>query len=250
MIFTTHCTGSKGNLYTLSSGRTSIIIECGIPYRKIQKLLNYKLRDYSGVLVSHAHADHSRSVTDIIKRGGLDVFLSEGARYALLGDKKHHRSKVVKAGQMFKVGVLKIIPFSVTHDAVEPLAFVISGEANEVLLFATDLMEVPKGLEIKGLTRISIECNYNNSSIMRNYYKGALDEVIYRRITENHMGLEDVLEFLDRTDISKVREITLLHDSLNNCNIEECAEKIQETTGINTTFYGDKRNVVKMVKVY
>jgi phosphoribosyl 1,2-cyclic phosphodiesterase len=48
-------TGSKGNLYTINNDRDKLLIECGVPIKKINKALNYKLGDYAGALISHQH---------------------------------------------------------------------------------------------------------------------------------------------------------------------------------------------------
>ncbi len=39
MKFSALASGSTGNLYTLEDAETRIIIECGLPYKQIQKLL-------------------------------------------------------------------------------------------------------------------------------------------------------------------------------------------------------------------
>ena len=232
-------TGSKGNLYVLSDSKTSIIIEAGVPIKEMKRLLDFKIYTHQAVLISHNHADHSKAVPSLIKSGLIDCYMSAGAKYALFGDNKHHRIKIVEAGEVYEIGTMKIIPFDTEHDAVDPLGYVIkSDEDGDVMLFITDAKCVPN-IEVKNLSMVAVECNYDNSSIMKNYYMGALDEVIYKRITNNHAGLDDVLSFLEKADISKVREIILLHESKNNCNINMCAMEIEEATGIKTTFYGD-----------
>ena len=236
MKFTPLATGSTGNLYTLDDGKTKIIIEPGIAYKKMQKLLGFDLRSFAGVLVSHSHKDHSSAVPDLIKRGGLAVYMSECTKYAILGDKKHHRAKVISVGSIYDIGSFKVIPFPILHDAVSPLGFAIKGSDGDVLIFATDTGLMPN-LEIKGLTQIAIECNYDLDSLDRNKLNGSLNEVTYKRIKDNHMGLDDVLAYLDRTDISNVKEIYLLHHSRNNCDIEMCVKKVGAVTGITTKYF-------------
>jgi metal-dependent hydrolase (beta-lactamase superfamily II) len=47
--------GSKGNLIKLDNGKESLILDAGVPIKKINKALNYKLGDYAGALISHQH---------------------------------------------------------------------------------------------------------------------------------------------------------------------------------------------------
>lgn len=71
-----HCiaTGSSGNCYTLTSdsGET-LILDCGIPIREIKKGLNWNIKDVVGVLCTHQHLDHSKSLKDF-KVMGIPVF--------------------------------------------------------------------------------------------------------------------------------------------------------------------------------
>lgn len=75
-------TGSTGNCYTLTSdsGET-LILDCGIPIKEIKKGLDWNIKDVVGVLCTHKHLDHSKSVADIRNMGirvfnpALDIFL-------------------------------------------------------------------------------------------------------------------------------------------------------------------------------
>lgn len=47
--------GSKGNLISINNGKDQLILDAGVPIKKINKALNYKLGDYAGALISHQH---------------------------------------------------------------------------------------------------------------------------------------------------------------------------------------------------
>lgn len=55
MKFESFASSSHGNLYTVSDGTTSIILECGVPYKKFSKFLNFKVKNYAACLLSHSH---------------------------------------------------------------------------------------------------------------------------------------------------------------------------------------------------
>lgn len=63
-------TGSTGNCYTLTSksGET-LILDCGIPIKEIKKGLKWDITDVVGVLCTHKHLDHSKSVKDFEAMG-------------------------------------------------------------------------------------------------------------------------------------------------------------------------------------
>lgn len=49
-------TGSSGNCYKISNGKFALLLECGLPFKKIQKKLNYKLtREVDACLITHEH---------------------------------------------------------------------------------------------------------------------------------------------------------------------------------------------------
>jgi phosphoribosyl 1,2-cyclic phosphodiesterase len=47
--------GSGGNCYKIDDGKSSLLIEAGLPIKKIKQGLNYKLSEIEGCLISHEH---------------------------------------------------------------------------------------------------------------------------------------------------------------------------------------------------
>ena len=128
--------GSKGNCYRVSDGSTTLLLECGIPFKRIREGLDFKLSEVAACLVTHEHFDHSKAVKDIVK-AGIDVYMSSGTKQAI--GVESHRIKTVSSQEQFTVGTFNILPFETQHDAAEPLGFLIySTLTHEKLLFATD----------------------------------------------------------------------------------------------------------------
>ncbi|GAG66382.1 unnamed protein product [marine sediment metagenome] len=61
MKFQCYASGSSGNLYTVKNVSTTLLIECGMPYTKINSLLDYTLHSVDSCLVSHYHQDHCKA---------------------------------------------------------------------------------------------------------------------------------------------------------------------------------------------
>lgn len=59
MIFDPLASSSHGNAYVVSDGHTSILLECGIPFRKLQKALGFRMGDIMACFVSHEHIRRS-----------------------------------------------------------------------------------------------------------------------------------------------------------------------------------------------
>lgn len=110
--------GSRGNCYRVTDGSTPLLLECGIPYKEIQKALNFRVSEIAGCLVSHEHQDHCKAIRDIMK-AGIDCYMSQGTKDALNID--GHRIYIIKAKQQFRIGTWTILPFETQHDAAEPL---------------------------------------------------------------------------------------------------------------------------------
>ena len=221
-------TGSTGNCYRISGGKTSLLLDCGLPVKKIKEGLKFRLSDIDGCLLTHEHFDHSKAARDIIK-SGIDVYMSEGTRDAL-NINKSHRLNIVEPKKQFKLGSLEIMPFDTQHDAKEPLGYLIGSNATrEVLLYATDTYYLK--YKFPGLTHILIECNYIKDILDSNLQEGKVSLTLRDRLVESHFSLDNLKNFFRANDLSKVREIWLIHMSDGNCDEQRAKKEVQEVTG-------------------
>ncbi|MEB4856120.1 MBL fold metallo-hydrolase [Priestia megaterium] len=217
---------SKGNCYRISDGSTSLLLECGINYRDIQKALNFQMTQISGCLISHEHGDHVKSIRDVLK-AGIDCYMSPGTARAI--NVSHHRIKLVEAGKPFKIGTFQIMAFDVQHDVAQPYGFLIMNKEGEKLLFATDTYYIK--YKFPGLTHILVECNYSEKILKENIENGSVPKVMEKRLLQSHFSLENVKEFFKANDLSKVQEIWLLHLSSSNSDEKLFKEEIMRLTG-------------------
>mgnify|MGYP002524215013 CR=1 FL=1 len=58
--------GSSGNCYQINDGKTSLLLECGIPKQRILSAIGYDIGKISGVLISHEHGDHAKAAKDMM----------------------------------------------------------------------------------------------------------------------------------------------------------------------------------------
>ncbi len=143
VIFGTLISSSSGNASIISDGKTTILTDCGMSGKKFEeslKSIDMLPNDISAVLVTHEHSDHIQGVGIISKRFGLNVYASEGTLTALsscckLSDDKMH---IINAGCDFQIGSIGICPFSIPHDATQPLGFSYFAESRKFSL-ATDI---------------------------------------------------------------------------------------------------------------
>ncbi|PID16837.1 MBL fold metallo-hydrolase [Sporosarcina sp. P34] len=222
----TLATGSTGNCYHITDGHSSLLLECGIKFKSIQKALNFKTSNIAGVLVSHEHKDHCKAVQDVANRG-LDIYMSQGTADAI--GIQHHRIRPVPCKETFRVGTWTVLPFDVQHDAAEPFGFLIANQDGDKLLFATDTYYIK--YKFSELTHLMIECNYSQKILGENVESGRIPEFLMERVMQSHFSLENLLVFLKANDLSRVQEIHLLHLSDSNSNEEEFKKEVQAATG-------------------
>lgn len=202
MRFESLASSSAGNAYIVSDKDTRILIECGISHKKLQKLSGFSLSEFQGCFVTHDHKDHAKSVAELISRG-MDVYMSQGTAEAL----DVEAVTVIEAMKQLNIGSLDIVPFTTFHDAAEPLGFLIKSRVDgDVLAFATDTVNLR--YKFPGLNILAIEANYDKSILER---CEKMPEKVRYRITNSHMEIDTLCNYLRSLDLSQCREIHLLH---------------------------------------
>ena len=219
-----YASGSTGNMYTLSDGAATIMLDCGLPVRKIQQLLGFKLPD--AALVTHEHMDHAKAVKDL-QRLGIETYMTRGTARAL--DAWGHRTNIVEDGHSYKItDRIKASVFRTEHDVNEPCGFLVEDNADRVL-YATDTYFLH--YKFPYLTKIMIEANYSYKILADNVKNGSLHPAQQRRLMHSHFGIENVLDFLKANDLSWLKEIWLIHLSKGNADPAEFKRMVAAATG-------------------
>ena len=220
MKFESLASSSHGNAYIVADEQTKILLECGVSHKQLQKLSSFSLSDIKACLVSHEHKDHARCVDELIRRG-MAVYMSYGTAQAL----ENESVTLIEHMEQFNVGSLDIVPFTTFHDAAEPLGFLIKSRIDgDVLAFATDTVNLR--YKFPGLNILAIEANYDREILER---CDKLPEKVRHRITNSHMEIETLCDYLRSLDLSECREIYLLHLSDAMSREEKFLRKVKET---------------------
>jgi phosphoribosyl 1,2-cyclic phosphodiesterase len=156
--------GSDGNCYLVESEGTALLVECGRPYVQIKDLLesvNIEPDSLCGIVLTHAHGDHSRSARYLAQTHRVPIYASRGTLGALnLQDVTLARP--IESGKTYPVGQLDIKPFAVPHDCREPLGFRFESGTGRAAI-ATDLGWVPHNVarQLRDLDLLVLEANYD-----------------------------------------------------------------------------------------
>ncbi len=145
--FTILGSGSGGNCAYLEAGETRLLIDAGFSARQIRLRLAAIGRapeGLSGVLITHEHGDHVQGLGVLCGKLGIPVYANRMTRDAI-GRVCPARLdfRVFETGSSFGVGEVEVQSFSVPHDAMDPVGFVLGTKAGN-LGFLTDLGHVTK----------------------------------------------------------------------------------------------------------
>lgn len=201
--------GSSGNCYLANINGMKILLETGLPFKKIQKALNYKISEIDFCIITHSHKDHSKAVVDLMKHG-IDVYMTDGTFSDLKIDDHHRRKRFIRNANggypSFHARNIIIIPFEAVHDVSEPVNFYIQDKnTKESLIFVTDTAYLK--YKIPDVEVLMIECNYVKSVLDKKVDDGELNISLRNRIVRNHMSLETLLEALKGVNLKRLRKI-------------------------------------------
>lgn len=203
---------SHGNAYIVDDGATVVLLECGLTYKRLGKLVReagYCLSGLTACLVSHEHKDHARC-WDKLAELGIPVYGSDGTIQALEAEGQM-LPLAPEVGQDVSepvlIGTLDVLAFRTFHDAREPIGFLIrSHKDGDKLAFATDTGNLR--YHFPGLTMLAIEANYQEDILAR---CTRIPENTVKRIRHTHMEIGRLCGYLAERDLSRCHDVFLLH---------------------------------------
>lgn len=229
MLIEYFASGSGGNAYMISDGKTSLLLEAGLRESALKNMLwqkGYLMANLNGCLVSHRHKDHSASA-GFVSKLGIPILASEDT---LDGIGNITCRRVLEAGKQDKFYTFEILPFAVEHDCPGTLGFLLQSRVTkEKLLYATDTYYLRN--RIPDVDYLMIEANYSLDILKANVNSGEVNEALAKRVIKSHMSIDHLIEALKAADLSKLREVYLMHLSNDNSNAEEFKRRVQEVTG-------------------
>lgn len=220
--------GSKGNALYIGTNHTKVLIDAGISARMIkQKLseINVDLADIDAIIVTHEHSDHIRGLATLGCKMGFPVFAnSDTARaiYESIGDAP--KFKIFSTGEKFEFGDIEFDPFSIQHDAIDPVGFSIRLDSLKLgvcadLGFATPLVAG----KLKECDFLYIESNHQPEMVHACPRPTIYKQRVLGRL--GHLSNQQSAELLQILMHPKLQHVYLAHLS-SECNNPELAEKM------------------------
>lgn len=215
--------GSAGNAMLLMSGKTRILVDCGLSYRQLQlraAALGESVQGLSGVFVTHEHRDHVNGLGVLSRKLRVPVYMTPATAECLspaLG--RIDRLEVFDAGDTISIGDLTVQSFSVTHDAADPVSFVVQNGQCRIGL-ATDLGKVTALVRqrLAECTALVLESNYCPQLLKTSSYPAAIRQRI--NSAYGHLSNADMSSLLTHVLHDALRLVVIVHVSQENNTVD------------------------------
>jgi len=209
---------SSGNCTFIATSRVKLLLDVGFSRNQIAKRLvaiGEALEDIDALIISHEHLDHVKGLASLLKQYDILTFVGEATYEALTIKPVLKKRESIRAGESFQVGDLKISPFSIPHDATDPLAFTLEAEGLKIshvmdLGFITELVRC----RMEASDVLVLESNHDLEMLRLSSYPWAVKQRIMGR--HGHLSNESVGKFFAEDFDGKAGNIFLAHLSENN----------------------------------
>ncbi len=174
--------GSSGNA-TVVQARCGaqlvhLLVDCGLGLRELDKRLaaaGMLAEQIDAIFITHEHGDHIGSARQLALRERIPVWMSAGTYAAIDRPDFHGLLRIAADGEPIEIGPLQVLPFTVPHDAREPLQLTCSDGATRLGVL-TDLGHTTPYVQerLAGCASILLECNHDESMLMASAYPAFL----------------------------------------------------------------------------
>lgn len=215
--------GSSGNCIYIGSDNTHILVDAGISNKRIEQGLHeigLKGSELHGVVITHEHSDHVKGLGVLARRYAVPIYgtqetLEEISSMKSLGEYPRELLKPILPDVEFAIGDLELQPFSIDHDAANPVAYRVRHEKKSVAV-ATDMGHFDQYVidHLQGLDALLLESNHDVNMLQTGPYPYYLK----RRILgdHGHLSNENAGRLLTYVLHDNMKHILLGHLSKEN----------------------------------
>lgn len=207
---------SHGNLYSVESNGSRILLECGLPAKKLHYALDYKVTEYDACLISHSHKDHCCGA-DFINKLNIPIYATKETLEVIGFD-----GFDVYAIEFRRIGDFVVKAFRTEHDCFGSCGFYIKSiSSGEKMIFATDTFYLRQ--RFPALDYIMVECNYSDALLEKD-----TNCEYASRLKKSHMSLDYLKRWLRLQDVSRLKKVYLLHLSDGHSDEKQFKKEIEE----------------------
>jgi phosphoribosyl 1,2-cyclic phosphodiesterase len=222
--------GSRGNCALVATSSTRILVDAGLSGRETFKrlrALGERVEELSAILITHEHSDHVAGLHRLATKLNVPVFITAPTHHAwkrAMRDatprdagaapelpKKEHFS----AGRGFCIGDIEVMPFTIPHDAIDPVGFTFRAEGVKIG-FATDLGYMPVSVRnhLRGCSVLLMESNHDVEMLRSGPYPWSVKQRVMSRV--GHLSNDALAEFFSSDYDGGAEYLVLAHLSEQN----------------------------------
>jgi phosphoribosyl 1,2-cyclic phosphodiesterase len=229
--------GSRGNCAIVASASTKILVDAGISCREVfkrMKSLGEDPRALSAIVITHEHGDHICGLATLARKLRLPVFMTGATHQAWARaqrDEHGVRPRLEKferfeSGHNFQIGDIAVKPFTIPHDAADPVGFTFRAEGIKVGI-ATDLGYLPLSVRdhLRGCDVLVMESNHDLEMLRVGPYPWSVKQRVMSRV--GHLSNLALADFFSNDYDNSATFVVLAHLSEQN-NHPEIARREAE----------------------
>ncbi|MDD2211732.1 MAG: MBL fold metallo-hydrolase [Clostridia bacterium] len=222
MRFCTLISGSSGNALYVETPQTKVMIDAGKSGKALAQALEEACgqspRELDALLLSHEHRDHTLGAGVMARRYHLPLYATEGTWCEMdgqIGPIKEEQKHYIKESQTLELGDLKIEFFPVSHDAGEPVGFLLT-QGQETLGIATDsgVFTSRMAKALRNVHCLVLEANHDPELLKNGPYPWSLKQRIAGE--KGHLSNQGAGLALLQTLGGETRQVILAHLSAEN----------------------------------
>jgi phosphoribosyl 1,2-cyclic phosphodiesterase len=210
--------GSKGNATLLATEKTRLLIDAGLSRKDTYARLaavGERAEDFDAVVISHEHTDHISGLRLLALDWQVPIYVSPATREVISWDPRMRGFELFRPGEKFTIGDIEITPFSVPHDAVDPVAFTFETQGIKVGL-VTDLGYIPQVVKrhVRGCHCLIFESNHDLEMLKIGPYPWYVKQRVMSR--HGHLSNHATAGFLSGDFDGAAQLLVLAHLSMIN----------------------------------
>ncbi len=208
--------GSRGNATLIEYGQTRLLVDCGFGLRATEKRLaaaGLSAHQLTAILVTHEHSDHIKGVAPLAQRYRLPVYMTAGTYLGM--DETELPVELIRFGQDFVIGDIRVTPVPVPHDAREPCQYIFDSGTHKLGVLTDTGTITPLITEMySGLDALFLEANYDPLMLANGPYPPFLRARVGGRL--GHLSNQQAAGLLEAVDMSALKHVAIAHISEKN----------------------------------
>jgi phosphoribosyl 1,2-cyclic phosphodiesterase len=215
--------GSAGNATVIEgcSGLhvTRLLVDCGLGIKALDARLaraGLLASQIDAIFITHEHGDHIGCARALSLRERIPVWMSAGT-YAAIGAPDFEGGyRPALDGVAIDLGEIQVLPFTVPHDAREPLQLRCSDGGTRHLGVLTDLGHATAHVlqHLAGCSALLLECNHDAALLAQSVYPEFLKQRVGGRY--GHLSNDAAAEIAKSLDHPALAHIVAAHLSRQN----------------------------------